>query len=224
MSNPETPKKQHGCFFYGCITCLVLLLVVGLTAFFGVRYAIHRVNAMIAEYTDTQPMALPKEEMPAAELDLLKKRFAAFNDALQAHSNAPPFALTGREINALLASAPEMQLFKDRFHVALEGNQIKGQVSLPVDAFFKIPFIDTKGRFLNGVGVFRAVLTNDQFIVTTDSLEVKGKPLPEVYMAKLRNQNLLENTEIDTNAPVISQSESIEIKDGKLILQPKKQD
>src|SRR5438552_453763 len=141
MSNLETPKKQRGCFFYGCITCLVLLLVVGLAAFLGVRYAIHRANALIAEYTDTQPMALPKEEMPAAELEQLKKRFAAFNDALQAHSNAPPFVLSGREINALLSTAPEMKLFKDRFHVALEGNQFKGQVSLPLDAFFKIPFI-----------------------------------------------------------------------------------
>ena len=175
MSNPEPPKKQRGCFFYGCMTCLVLLLVVGLTAFLGVRYAIHRANAMIAEYTDTQPMALPKEEMPAAELDALKKRFAAFHDALQAHSNTAPLILTGQEINALLLSAPEMKDFKDRFHVALEGDQIKGQVSLPLEPYFKIPFIDTKGRYLNGVGVFKAALTNNQLSITTQFAGSKGK-------------------------------------------------
>jgi hypothetical protein len=222
MNNPESPQKRRGCFFYGCMTCLVLMLVVGLTAFFGVRYAVHRINAFIAEYTDTQPMALPKEEMPAAELDQLKKRFAAFHDAVQAHSNTPPLILTGPEINALLVSAPEMKDFKDRFHVALEGNQIKGQVSLPLDAFFKIPLIDTKGRYLNGVGVFKAVLTNNLFSITTDALEVRGKPLPEIYMAQLRNKNLVENMQANTNETMVSQAESLEIKDGKLILQPKK--
>src|SRR5258708_38584961 len=126
MSNPDIPPRRHGCFFYGCVTCLVLFLLVVVTAFFTVRYAIHRINAALAEYTDTAPMPLPKVEMSPGELEQLKKRLAAFNESSEARTNTPPLILTAREINVLLAGSPEMQGFKNRFYVSIETNQIKG--------------------------------------------------------------------------------------------------
>ncbi len=224
MSNPEPIQKRHGCFFYGCITSLVLLLVIGLTLFFGARYALHRINAAVLEYTDTRPLLLEKEEaLPAAEMERLKARADAFKSALEAHTNTPPLILTSRELSALLNSMPEMQGFKDSFRVALEGDKIKGQVSIPLDEFFKIPLVDFTGRYLNGAGAFKVLLTNAQLFVNIDSLEVKGKPLPESVMAKLRAQNFAENFEKNpTNAAAISRYESIVIKDSTLTIQPKK--
>ena len=62
MTDPNVPppiRKGRGCFFYGCLTSLVLLLVVFLLALFTVRWIRNEINA----YTDTAPMTLPKVEM-----------------------------------------------------------------------------------------------------------------------------------------------------------------
>ncbi|MDB6020127.1 MAG: hypothetical protein JWR19_4616 [Pedosphaera sp.] len=221
MNNIENPPKKRGCFFYGCITSLVLLVIVLVVGFLGVRFALHKIDAMVAQYTDTQAMVMPKEEMPAAELEKLKARFAAFQVALDAHSNAVPLILTGPEINALLRSSPNMKAMHDSFYVAVEGDQIKGQLSLPLSQI-KFPLVDLNGRYLNGAAVFKAVLTNDQLWVTIQQLEVKGKPVPEQFMTQFRNKNLAEDAQNNpTNSAAIRNFESIEIKDGKVIITPK---
>jgi hypothetical protein len=217
----QVTPKRHGCFFYGCITSLVLLFLVIVTGYLTVRYIANKVNTLVAQYTDTQPMAMPVETMPKAEMDQLQKRFKAFQDALDARTNATPLILTGREINALLTSRPGASGIQTNFHLALESNQIKGEVSLPLDQF-QMPFLNLKGRYLNGAGVFKAALTNQQLFVGIDSLEVKGQPIPEKFMSQIRGQNFAADAQKDpTNAAAISRFESIEIKDGKLIITPK---
>ncbi len=231
--------KRRGCFFYGCITSLVLCVVLALGVLLGVRFLLNKANAVIAEYTDTQPMAMPKEDMPAAELEALKKRYTDFQAALQGHSNTPPLVLTGRELNNLLqnvilpqaarsnntqnASADVNKLYREHFHVTLDGDKLKGQVSLPLGEWVRVPGVDTKGRYLNGAGVFSVALANDRLSVYIDSLEVKGKPLPEQFMTQLHSQNVAQDASRDpTNAAAISRFESIEVKDSKLIITPKK--
>src|SRR5690349_8252010 len=95
---PET-KKRRGCFFYGCLTVVVLALVVGIMAVLAVNY----VKNLINTYTDTSPMTLPKVEMPAAEYEALDKRVTAFKDSVDKQKNVSPLELTGDEINALIA-------------------------------------------------------------------------------------------------------------------------
>jgi hypothetical protein len=146
MSAIDPPeKKRHGCLFYGCITLIVFVLVVAVAAFFAVRYIAGVANAKIAEYTDTQPMVFPKVDLPAGELEKLKARVDAFNTAVEAHSNAPALVLTGPEINALLANNPDFKKLKDECFVEIVGDQVKGEISLPLEKYFRIPFVHTKG-------------------------------------------------------------------------------
>ncbi len=223
MTNPAspTPPKRRGCFFYGCVTCLVISFIIGITVFFGVRHVINSLNATIAEYTDTNAMALPKVEMPADELKKLHERIDAFDHALKAHSNAPPLVLTGRDINALLASSTNLNNLKDRFYVALEGDQVKGQMSLPLGDLFKIPLIHTKGRFLNGAGTFKAAVTNGSLFVTVRTLEVKGKPLPDKFMGSLQQQNIAANFNNSTNSTILDRCESMKVTNGTIIIKAK---
>src|ERR1700728_3322295 len=103
MPNPEPPlPKKRGCLFYGCITCLVLLVVLVIGIFIVVRVAIKWGNNKVAEYTDTTAAAMPVTDMSADEIKTLKDRVAAFNSAVDAHSNTPPLILNSREINSLL--------------------------------------------------------------------------------------------------------------------------
>ena len=173
---PPLPKKR-GCFFYGCITSVVLLFIAILGIFLGVRYFLGRLNNLVATYTDTVPMTLPKSEMPPEQLKILTDRVQAFHDAVEAHSNTPPLTLTGPEANALLGSLPELKAYKDEFFITFEGDQTKAQLSLPLDSLPlpPMPLVDVKGRYLNGKGTFSVAITNGQLSVNIDALEVKGQ-------------------------------------------------
>ncbi|MDB6064236.1 MAG: hypothetical protein JWR26_444 [Pedosphaera sp.] len=222
MAPIDTPPKRRGCFFYGCITSLVLLLLIGVIAFLGFRYAVNTANAYILEYTDTTAMSLPKVEMSEADLKKLKDRVAAFNQAVNAGSSAPALSLTSQDINALIANSPETQGLKDKVYVTLDGDKVKGQISLPLDKFMKVPLLKTQGRYLNGEGTFDVTITNSLLWIHLQSMEVKGKPLPANVMAQLHEQNLAESANNDpTNRAALDRFESVQVTNGTAVITPK---
>jgi hypothetical protein len=222
MAAIDPPRKRRGCFFYGCLTSVFLLLLLAVLIFIGARYLVNTVNAYILEYTDTAPMALPKVDMPEPELKNLQDRVAAFNQAMDAHTNSPVLILNSQEINALLANSPSTRALKDKVYVTLDGDQVKGQISLPLEKYFRFPMLKTKGRYLNGEGTFKVVITNSILWISMQSFAVKGKPLPENAMVRFRQQNLAaEANNNPTNAAAIGRFESVEVKDSNAIIKAK---
>jgi hypothetical protein len=224
MSAPEPPKRR-GCFFYGCITCIGVFLLMALLGFLAVRKAINWVNGQIAQYTEAAPMALPRDRLPAEELKQLRERVDAFSAALNAGTNVVDLALTGPELNALIAqSTNDAQInLADKVHVSIDRDQIRGQVSLPIEQFFRFPFIKTKGRYFNGQGTFTLSFTNGILDVRAQDLQMKGAPVPEDFMAKMRAQNLADGYNSNpTNAAQLNRFESIDVNDGRLIIHPRK--
>ena len=227
--NPQAPPavpKKRGCFFYGCITCLVLLLVGMLGIYIGVRVVLHKMDQMVAEYTDTAPMQMPKSELTAEQTKALKARTDAFSKAIAAHSNTPPLVLTGPELNALIADSSNAKNASNAIYVTLEGDAIKGQVSIPLDALDDSPVMKRfhlKGRYLNGACLMQAGVTNGTLGVYIQSLEVKGKPLPAQFMSPLTQKNLAEDYNRNpNNTAAFDKYESITVKDGTMIITPKK--
>ena len=227
MSAPETTPKKRGCFFYGCLSCIIAAILIAVTGFLGVRFLVGRINATIMEYTEASPRALPTVDMPTNEIAQLKERAAAFGRALDAHTNTPPLILTGPEINVLLRTAQQTKDAKlnERFYVSLEGEHIKAQTSLPLDEFPQLPLIHTKGRYLNGVADVTATVTNAAVSMNINSVMVKGKPLPAqllMQMQQFQRQMLSQNVNNNpTNAPYLERLESVEVKDGTMILKAK---
>jgi hypothetical protein len=217
---PAPPQKKRGCFFYGCVTSLILLAVILLGMFLIGRYLISSANRMVTEYTDTSPVALPKTEMSPEQLKQLEARVEAFSRAMGAHSNTAPLILTGPEVNALLASDTDLQAFKDKFFVSFEGEETKAQISLPLDGI-PIPMLDLKGRYLNGNGTFKLAVSNGLLSVAVDSLSAKGKPLPAAFLASLQRQNLAQGFNSGSNAASLTMFQSVQVKDGALIVVPK---
>jgi hypothetical protein len=206
-------KKKYGCLFYGCLTVSILVLVGGLTVFFGARYVI---KSLVNDYTATSPLELPSVNLTQEQQDVLKSKIDAFKAALDGKVSAQPLVLSTDEVNALIAGKPAL---KGRAHVAIEDNRVKAAVSLPLD---KLGLPGTKGRYLNGTATLNVVLVNSQLFVTADSVEVKGKPLPEKFMAGLRTRNLAADATSDPDtAAAIAKIESLEIKDGQAIITPK---
>ncbi len=217
---PEPPMAaphQRGCFFYGCIIASVLALLVAimlaLVTYLGFRF----LNQAVEEYTATAPRELPKSEMPAEKREALKERVEAFRKAVHAGSPIEPLELTSDDLNALIEESPEL---KGKVYIKIEGREIKGQVSFPLDAFANVPLLGMfKGRYLNGEAALKASLEDGVLLVTLDSFEVNGKSQPENVMTNLRQQNLAKDAFNDPKAAaMLRKLESLEVKDDKVIL------
>jgi len=213
---PEPPQalpKQRGCFFYGCLIASVLavlmvILVAALT-FFAYRFA----TRMIEEYTSTTPRDLPKVLMPAEQRQTLKERVEAFRKAVEAGTSTEPLVLTSEDLNALIEENAEL---KGLIYVKVEQDEVKGLVSIPLD---KLGLPMVRGRYLNGEADLKASLSNGVLIVTLDSIEVNGKKVPDEVMKGIRQQNLAKDAYKDEKtSEMIRKLESLEIKDGKIIL------
>jgi hypothetical protein len=213
---PEPPQalpRQRGCFFYGCIIASILALLfvilMGVIAFFGYRM----LSKAIDEYTSTTPRELPKVQLPDEQFKTLKERVETFRKAVDARTPIEPLILTSDDLNALIEENPDL---KGVIYVKLEGDQVKGQVSLPLD---KLNVGMVRGRYLNGEADFKASLSDGVLIVTIESVEVNGQKMPEQFITELRKQNVAKDFYKDEKASeTIRKLESLEVKDGKIIL------
>ena len=213
--NGRPPKPRRGCFFYGCITSLVLLvLLLG-----AVLIGLHYVKKLVNRYTDSQAVEVPTSQMPRDEASMLRHRFESFEAAVREQRPVPPLTLTADDLNALIASGPQQQALQGKVYLSLEGDQLKGQVSVPLEAVGWSMF---RGRYLNGSATFNLALHNGALFVTAQSVAVKGSPLPERFMQQIRKENLAASLADDPRAVALLQGlEDIRVSGGKLVILPK---
>jgi hypothetical protein len=157
--------------------------------------------------------------MTPAEIEQVKLRIDNFQDAVRSGRPTEPLTLSADEINAMIQTDPNFAQAKGKVYVTIEGDRLKGQLSLPLDEL-GLPIF--RGRYLNGSGIFAVSINNGNLLVTADALSVKGKPLPAVYMDKIRSENLAASLSNNPRASVaVSHLQEIRIADGKLVLVPK---
>jgi hypothetical protein len=217
----QPPKARRGCFFYGCITGLVLLVLLAVGGLVAVHYAKKAISGLVNEYTDTKPMTLPTVQMAQADIDKLKQRWQAFEEAVRAQRPTAPLVLTADEVNALIASGPDKQSLKGKVYVSFDDDRVKGELSLPLQ---EIGWKMVKGRYLNGSGIFNVSLQHGVLSVAPQTIEVKGKSVPDMYMQAIRNQNFAAALTNQPNATALMQGlQDIHVKEGKLVVVPKVQ-
>lgn len=215
---PVAQKKKHGCFFWGCITsvilAIVLMIVVGVSVYIGYRYIIN--TAM--KYTDTVAKPMPAVAMPEPQRVELRKKVEEFGKGLEARTATEPIVLTADDLNALIDDNP---MLKGKAHVKIVGDKVTADVSFPLRDL-KLPIRELDERYLNGSATLRVSLKNGVLDVRADSIEVKGKPLPPQFMDELKKSNLAEKSLDDPKArEAMDKIESIVVKDGKIIVTPR---
>src|SRR2546427_11949808 len=214
------PAKRRGCFFYGCITVLVLMVLIGIAGFLLIRYGLNKFTAFVEQYTETTPMTLESVLIAYAVTQQLDKLYPAFADGVNARKATPPLVLTGDEINALIANNPAWKGIKGKVYVTIEADQIRGKVSIPMDDLAQAPGLSRlKGRYLNGSAGFKVSLANGVLVVTIQSLEAKGQSPSAPIMAQLQAMNFAQNATQDPKTQeMIGRLESIEVKDGTITI------
>jgi hypothetical protein len=151
--------------------------------------------------------------MPEETRKTLRERVETFRKAVNEGTPTEALVLTSDDLNALLEDQPEL---KGKIYVKVDGDEVKGQVSIPLDQI-GLPMF--KGRYLNGEADLKASLKDGVLIVTLDSIEVNGKRVPDQVMEGIRKENLAKDAYKDEkSAEMMRKLESLEIKDGKVIL------
>src|SRR5262249_41407240 len=158
-----------GCLFYGCVVSSVLAVLILVATGVGLYLFYRWVGTFVDEYTATMPRELPKVEMPEERRVTLKERVDAFKKASDAGTPTEPLVLDSNDLNALIEDQPKLN---GRVFVTIDGDRLKGQVSIPLDT---LPLPLTSGRFLNGEAELKASLEDGVLVVTLESIEVNGK-------------------------------------------------
>ncbi len=221
----EQPRER-GCFFYGCIIAIVLvvvLIIVTIAALYmGYRYVINQ----SIKYTDTVPMPLATVKLDEAQLKSLKERYQAFHKALEENKPADPLVLTGPELTSLITEGildegdDDMKSLKDKVALSINGDKIVGQISVPLSGLPK-GLGELEGRYINGEAEFTLKLEDDKLDVRVKSLKVKGESIDPNNIG-MGSKNLAESVSDDEDEEErLSKIESITVKDGKLTIAAK---
>jgi hypothetical protein len=207
-------KKSHGCFFYGCITLVVLavlaLIATGVIVYIGYTY----LQKQIETYTSTTRMPLPEVKMSDEQRKALDDRWAAFKTASE-KGEAAEIVLTADEINALINENAEA---KGKVFVTLKDDQVTGQLSIPLDGVPLVP----QGRFLNATAGLTVELKDGYLDVRLKSIDVNGKTMPPNIAQSFSQQNLAKDVMNDPDTrKAISKFDSLKVKDSKVYIRAK---
>lgn len=212
-TNPQ-PRRRPGCLFYGALAGTVLIVfLVGI--YLGFRYA----KGVVNQLTDTKPMPLPATHLSEAQMFELHDRVDTFADAVRDDEPTGPLEFSADELNALIATDPALAALKNHIYVSIDGNQLHAQISFPAE---ELGLAALRGRYINANGVFDIALADGQLRVTAESLSAKGKPIPRHVMRRIAPQNLASRFNENPRAAAgLRKIQSIEVKDGKLIIRAK---
>lgn len=215
-------RKNRGCFFYGCLTVLIMMVIgavfLGLIAFVGAR----QLTDVVAANAEDAPARLPAVE-PATEDEIkaLEEKLKAFDKALESEEVGAlePLELTETQLNQLIQKEPNL---KGVVYLDLEPDKVTGKVSLPLDPFGQFfLFKKLRGKYLNGEGDFTAEITDQGLLVVrlTALRLANGKELPAQAQAQIARENLAGDIDPEV-AKVIKKLDRLEIGKDKVRLVP----
>ncbi|NLE66258.1 MAG: hypothetical protein GX608_02460 [Lentisphaerae bacterium] len=209
---PPVPKKGRGCFFYGCITCVVIIALI----LAGITFAFWKAKKFVISMTDTQSAVIEMTAVSGEQLREYEAKINAFLEIVRAGKEPARIELTALEINALISNSEMLKPLKGRVQVLIDNDRIGGKISVPLDEFSPA----MKGRFLNGDGSFTLSCQNGVPLVQIEELSVKGKPVPKQFLDALNKENIAAKlTDTPEAAAILQRIKSVSVEGGKLIVE-----
>ncbi len=214
---PEKKASSRGCFLYGCLS-LIVLLVLAITV--SVMFLRYYVRSSIEKFTDAEPRQFETTTLSDAETRALQDRLQGFARALQQTNQVAALSLDSSEMNAVIATEPALAALKKHLRVQLEGDELLCNLSVPLDPLADVPFLGgLKGRFMNATTTVRVSLADGTLTTRLVEARVKGNSLPPQALAEIEKN--LPWDELLTDPKVkalIARLDGIRIVDGKLQL------
>lgn len=210
-------KKSNWKIILISCTCAFLVLVLsgGIFAYYKIKaYALE----IRDEYTSIEAVELPTLDSNKEQIKATVDRVKEFTDGIKKGGEVSALILNSDDINILINHHPDWIKVKDKLHITLEGDKIKGETCFPLDKFGEM----FTGRYLNGVAVFRVEMKADDLQLFLDSVEVSGKPIPAALMTALKSENLAKDLNTQEPRPeIFNRIDSITVADGNITIVPK---
>jgi hypothetical protein len=214
VSSPGPDAKARGCWYYGCFTLGMMLLVAFLSIFLGGRYFL---KTFVREYTSEKPVELPKSDISEEGWGRLQARLRAFHEGLDGTNGVVWLELSAMEINALIARDPVFAEFKDHLVVTLDGETAKCQFSYLLERLGAHKILH--GRYLNGSAQLTPNLVGGKIYLTLLNIQINGKTVPDTVKPGLQAHNLAGNFNDGTGgAAVVRRLAGITIQKGKVLV------
>jgi hypothetical protein len=178
--NPANQGK--GCFFYGCLTAIIISIVLIFGIYFGFRYVL---SSVMDEYTQTNSVSLPPLDSSTESYLRVKGRVEEFQQAAR-QNQVSNLELSASELNTYLSSHPGLEGVSDHFRVIIEGSDLKGVASLGLEP------LGYPDRFFNGTVFLTLKMVEGNLDVRLAGLQVGSKTLPDTVVSQLAAENLVE--------------------------------
>jgi hypothetical protein len=209
------PRKGLGCLGRGCLIVLVFVIVLAIASFAGMYWGLHRHSALfygsywLAKTRSLAEAPTPVPEFSASDqqIQLVRERWQDFEQKARAGQTAE-IELSADDINALIATTEGV---RGKVFAAIDGDQLRLQVSVPIGGFLGRP-----GYYFNGDVIIELKgaqpLDSPQF----SRITINGEQVPTDFLDwKYRSRELREYLVEQRNAYDVS---TIEIRDSKVIL------
>lgn len=206
-------KEGRGCFFYGCVTLIVLICLLVIGGYFAVRKGI---NWAVNEFSSETKLEITRFSPDPGEFTRISGKMEQFVEDVNSENTAKPLVLSERDINAFLSG---QEILKDSVYVDINEDIMKIEVSFPLKEF------GYEGRFVNALAEFKGGLENGELFIEPISLKVANKDVPRESLNAIREKDFLrklkQKNQNQEAAEFLDKLETVEIKNGNVIIVPK---
>lgn len=165
----------------------------------------------------SSPMPISKAIVTTEDREALAGKWFLFQPDINDGKPASPLSISIHEFNVFFTMLP---LYKDHVFFSRVGDKIQGEAAMPLDQW--LPWIG-KGRYLNGSDVFEVCLGKDGLLdLRIESATVNGKRIPRWFLRLMERKEFYRDIFDSMGGVEFSHNlQSIEIRDGCLVLTPK---
>ena len=214
------PPKRMGCLAKGCLILLVFAAALLIACCAGIYWGFKHHSALVrgmywlrrAYALADSPLEIPRYDTSNARIQVTTERWQKFEAT--AHARQPAeIELTANEINDLIASNPDV---RGKMFASIAGNRLRLQMSVPFGEFVGRP-----GYYLNGHITVQSEGPENVAYPRLTNITINNQRLPpDLLDWKFRSRPLRDYLAENQNTWGVS---TIEIRDGKLILQSRGQ-
>lgn len=209
---PQPQKQKRGCFFYGCLTTIIAVLLVLVVMYVVATRSLKKV---VEQFGTSAPVTLGEQETSLAEYHTAKSRIIEFFQRAQRDEAVEPLRLSGRDLSALLQH--DLQFKNLTAAVTIENNQAGIRGSVPLEA------LGYSGMYLSGSAKLSVGMENGAPSVRVSDVSLGEQALPPALLQELKSRNLLDGLKNDEQlSRALAAIGSMQIEGDAVVITPAK--
>ena len=169
---PPPPKQGMGCFAKGCLTVVVIvMLLIMLSGFVG-WYFFRNFPSFVSQ----EPVSVHSYQATDAQYQDVIERYKAFVQAVNA-GQAATFSLSADDLNTLIARDPEFAKSRGKLYMDVKDGELVVETSFPIEDQNRPGKVQ---GYFNGRVFFTASYTGGQATMHVRKVEsLDGKPMSD---------------------------------------------